>query len=115
MSFRLVLLPGDGVGPEVVDAGVAVLRAVERRFNVAFKLSRHPIGGAALSTGQPALPEATKAACLGSDAVLLGAVSDPRFDHLPRDQRVETGLLALRKALNVYANLRPARAWASLD
>jgi 3-isopropylmalate dehydrogenase len=113
MSFRLVLLPGDGVGPEVVDAGVAVLRAVERRFNVSFELTRHPIGGAALSTGQPALPDATKAACLASDAVLLGAVGDPRFDHLPRDQRVETGLLALRKALNVY--LRPARAWSTLD
>jgi 3-isopropylmalate dehydrogenase len=115
MSFRLVLLPGDGVGPEVVDAGVTVLRAIEQRFNVSYETTRYPIGGAALSTGQPALPDATLKACLAADAVLLGAVGDPRFDHLPRDQRVETGLLALRKALNVYANLRPARAWASLD
>jgi 3-isopropylmalate dehydrogenase len=115
MSFRLVLLPGDGVGPEVVDAAVSVLRAVEQRFHVSYETSRWPIGGAALSTGQPALPEATLAACRASDAVLLGAVGDPRFDHLPRDQRVETGLLALRKGLNVYANLRPAQAWPSLD
>jgi 3-isopropylmalate dehydrogenase len=115
MSFRLVLLPGDGVGPEVVDAAVAVLRAVEQRFHVSYETSRHPIGGAALSLGQPSLPEATLAACRASDAVLLGAVGDPRFDHLPRDQRVETGLLALRKGLNVYANLRPAQAWPALD
>src|SRR5262245_50040730 len=114
MSFRLVLLPGDGVGPEVVGAAMTVLRAVEQRFQLSFETSTPPIG-AALSTGQPALPDATRAACLEADAVLLGAVGDPRFDHLPRDQRVETGLLALRKALNVYANLRPAQAWASLD
>ncbi len=115
MSFRLVLLPGDGVGPEVVDAALTVLRAIERRFNVSYETTRHPIGGAALSTGQPALPAATLDACLAADAVLLGAVGDPRFDHLPRAERVETGLLALRKALKVYANLRPAQAWPSLD
>jgi 3-isopropylmalate dehydrogenase len=115
MSFRLVLLPGDGVGPEVVDAGVTVLRAVEQRFQVTYETSRQLIGGAALSIGQPALPDATLKACLSADAVLLGAVGDPRFDHLPRDQRVETGLLALRKAMNVYANLRPARAWSALE
>jgi 3-isopropylmalate dehydrogenase len=115
MSFRLVLLPGDGVGPEVVGGAMVVLRAVEQKFGVSFETTTHPIGGAALSTGQPALPEATLAACQEADAVLLGAVGDPRFDHLPRDQRVETGLLALRKALNVYANLRPAQAWPALD
>src|SRR5689334_12211024 len=115
MSFRVVLLPGDGVGPEVVTAALTVLKAVEKRFGVSYETTSHPIGGAALSAGQPSLPDSTRAACLSADAVLLGAVGDPRFDHLPRDQRVETGLLALRKALNVYANLRPAQAWASLD
>jgi 3-isopropylmalate dehydrogenase len=99
----------------VVGAAMTVLRAVEQRFGVSYETSTHPIGGAALSTGQPALPESTLAACKAADAVLLGAVGDPRFDHLPRDQRVETGLLALRKGLNVYANLRPAQAWPSLD
>jgi 3-isopropylmalate dehydrogenase len=99
----------------VVGGALTVLRAVEQQFGVSYETSTYPIGGAALSTGQPALPEATLAACKAADAVLLGAVGDPRFDHLPREQRVETGLLALRKALNVYANLRPAQAWASLD
>ena len=115
MSFRLALLPGDGVGPEVVDAALVVLHAVERKFGVSYETSRWPIGGVALSAGEPALPAATLAACQASDAVLLGAVGDPKFDHLPREQRVETGLLALRKALGVYANLRPAQVWPSLE
>ncbi len=115
MAFRLALLPGDGVGPEVVEAAVLVLKTVERTFGVTFETSRHPIGGVAIAAGQPALPSSTLDECLKSDAVLLGAVGDPRFDHLPRDRRVETGLLALRKGLNVYANLRPAQAWAALE
>jgi 3-isopropylmalate dehydrogenase len=92
-----------------------VLQAVERRFNVKYETSRWPIGGVALAAGQPALPPSTLNACQESDAVLLGAVGDPRFDHLPRETRVETGLLALRKALGVYANLRPAQVWPSLE
>lgn len=115
MAFRLVLLPGDGVGPEVVDAAMSVLQAVQRRFGVSYETTSHAIGGAAIADGQPALPPATLEACRAADAVLLGAVGDPRFDHLPRDQRVETGLLALRKGLNVFANLRPARVWPALE
>jgi 3-isopropylmalate dehydrogenase len=115
MAFRLVLLPGDGVGPEVVDAAMFVLQAVQRRFGVTYETTRCAIGGAAIAAGQPALPPATLEACRASDAVLLGAVGDPRFDHLPRDQRVETGLLALRKGLNVFANLRPAQVWPALS
>jgi 3-isopropylmalate dehydrogenase len=115
MSFRIAVLPGDGVGAEVVDAALVVLQAIERRFRVVYETSRWPIGGAALSAGLPALPEVTMAACRASDAVLLGAVGDPKFDHLPREQRVETGLLALRKGLGVYANLRPAQVWPSLE
>jgi 3-isopropylmalate dehydrogenase len=115
MPFRLALLPGDGVGPEVIDAALMVLHAVERRFGVSYETSRWPIGGVAIAAGQPALPDATRTACLASDAVLLGAVGDPRFDHLPRNERVETGLLALRQALGVYANLRPAQVWPSLE
>jgi 3-isopropylmalate dehydrogenase len=114
-AFNIALLPGDGVGPEVVDAAVCVLRAVERRFGVSYQTKAWPIGGAALRAGQPVLPPDTRGACLESDAVLLGAVGDPEFDHLPRAERIETGLLTLRQTLGVYANLRPARAWASLD
>jgi 3-isopropylmalate dehydrogenase len=113
--MNIVLLPGDGVGPEVVAAAVGVLRAVERKFGVTYQTASHPIGGVALRQGLPALPPATLKASLESDAVLLGAVGDPEFDHLPRAERLETALLALRKALGVFANLRPAQAWAPLN
>jgi 3-isopropylmalate dehydrogenase len=112
--MNIALLPGDGVGPEVVGAAIGVLRAVERKFGVQYETTTWPMGGAALRAGLPALPPDTLRACLASDAVLLGAVGDPQFDHLPRAERLETGLLALRKALGVYANIRPARAWAPL-
>lgn len=116
MAFSIALLPGDGVGPEVVDAAVQVLREVERVFGVTYETRSWPIGGAALRAGLPAaLPLDTRQACLDSGAVLLGAVGDPTFDHLPRAQRLETGLLHLRQALGVYANLRPAKAYPSLD
>jgi 3-isopropylmalate dehydrogenase len=113
--MHLTLLPGDGVGPEVVGGAVEVLAAVARRFHTAFETRTCLMGGAALRAGQPVLPPETLDACLASDAVLLGAVGDPAFDHLPRAEKIETGLLALRKGLGVYANLRPARAWAALD
>lgn len=112
--MNIALLPGDGVGPEVVAAGVQVLHAVARCYGRTFHTTTHPIGAAALRAGKPALPPDTLAACRGSDAVLLGAVGDPAFDHLPRAEKIETGLLALRKGLGVYANLRPAKAHPSL-
>ena len=112
--MTIVLLPGDGVGPEVVAAGVHVLQAVGRCYGRSFTTTTHPIGAAALRSGKPALPPETLAACQSADAVLLGAVGDPAFDHLPRADKIETGLLALRKGLGVYANLRPAKAYAPL-
>ena len=112
--MKIVLLPGDGVGPEVVAAGVAVLNAVARKFGRTFDTTSHLLGGAALRAGKPVLPPETLAACQASDAVLLGAVGDPAFDHLPRAEKIETGLLALRKGLGVYANLRPAKAFKAL-
>jgi 3-isopropylmalate dehydrogenase len=115
VSFSIVLLPGDGVGPEVVASAVGVLRAVERAFDVTYATREAKIGGAALRAGLPVFPDATRDACLSAGAVLLGAVGDPEFDHLPRAERIETGLLALRRSMGVYANLRPARAWAALD
>ena len=112
--MNIVLLPGDGVGPEVVAAGVEVLHAVGRRFGRTFATATHPIGASALRAGKPALPPETLAACWQADAVLLGAVGDPAFDHLPRAEKIETGLLALRKGLGVYANLRPAKVFPAL-
>ena len=114
MEARLVLLPGDGIGPEVIGAAAAVLRAVARRFGHVFHLEEYPIGGTAIeATGEP-LPPDTLQACLKADAVLLGAVGDPKWDRPDLPVRPEQGLLALRKAMGVYANLRPVRVFPAL-
>jgi 3-isopropylmalate dehydrogenase len=115
MTATIALLPGDGIGPEVVQAAVSVLQAVATRYDLALSFSEHPVGAGPLRVGQPPLPASTLAACLGAGAVLLGAVGDPAFDRAPRDARPETGLLQLRKALDVYANLRPATVWPGLE
>jgi 3-isopropylmalate dehydrogenase len=103
VSHTIACLPGDGIGPEVVAEAVRVLEALP----VDVELELHPFGGAAIDeTGDP-LPEETLAACLAADAVLLGAVGAPRFDRAA--VRPEQGLIRLRRELDVYANLRPAR------
>jgi len=112
---RIALLPGDGVGPEVTAAAVAVLRAVGARFGCSFEFTEWPIGGAALRAGERPLPAATRAACQRADAVLLGAVGDPAFDGEEPARRPEKALLELRQVLGTYANLRPARAWPGLE
>jgi len=110
VALRIAALPGDGIGPEVTRAALGVLRAACAREGIAVDVAEHAVGGAALrATGSP-LPDATLAACLEADAVLLGAVGDPAFDGEPRERRPETGLLRLRKALGVFANVRPAKA-----
>jgi 3-isopropylmalate dehydrogenase len=115
MDARIVLLPGDGIGPEVVDAAVRVLEAVEERFGHRFHHEERPIGGVAMRKGRKPLPPETLEACAAASAVLLGAVGDPEFDAEPAERRPEAGLLQLRHALGVYANLRPARAWPGLE
>ena len=104
-TFNVVVLPGDGVGPEVTAAAVEVLTVIGDFYGHTFAFTEHLIGGAAIdATGDP-LPEATRAACIAADAVLLGAVGGPRWDGGQR--RPEEGLLGLRKAMGLYANLRP--------
>ena len=115
MRASIALLPGDGIGPEVIDAAAEVLKAVGARHGHGFALTRSPFGAAALRAGGPPLPPATLDTCLAADAVLLGAVGDPAFSEGPRERRPETGLLELRKALGVFANLRPARVWPGLE
>jgi 3-isopropylmalate dehydrogenase len=115
MRATIALLPGDGIGPEVIAAAAAVLETIAARRGHSFTLTRSPFGAAALRAGAPPLPPATLEICLAADAVLLGAVGDPAFGEGPRERRPETGLLELRKALGVYANLRPARVWPGLE
>jgi 3-isopropylmalate dehydrogenase len=106
-SYKIAWLPGDGIGPEVTREALRVLDAVASAHGFAFTAEEHLMGGAALDeTGMP-FPQETRTACLDSDAVLLGAVGGPKWDDNTGDQRPESGLLALRKALGVYANLRP--------
>lgn len=115
MQATIALLPGDGIGPEVIDAASRVLETVSAQGHHTLTLTRWPIGGEALRAGEPPLPEPTRAACVAADAVLLGAVGDPAFDHGPSEGRPETALLALRRELGVFANLRPAKVWPGLE
>ena len=112
---RIVLLPGDGIGPEVAASAASVLGAVAKRFGHVFDLEPHAIGASSLRSDGTPLPKRTLDACLASDAVFLAAVGDPAFDAAPPDKRPEKGLLLLRKALGVYANLRPARLFSGLN
>lgn len=113
-SYRVVALPGDGVGPEVTEAALKVLKVACARAGKGLEVQEALIGGAAVDDGDQPFPEATKEACLKADAVLLGAVGGPKWDGLESDLRPEKGLLNLRRALGVYANLRPVKAYPSL-
>jgi len=109
MGAHLVSLPGDGVGPEVTAAALEVLAAICAESGIELEVEEQLIGGRAIdATGTP-LPPATLDACRRADAVLLGAVGGPRWDHLRGTQRCEAGLLGLRRGLDVFANLRPVR------
>jgi len=114
MKARIVTLPGDGVGPEVTAAAVAVLKTVAARHEHVFAFEEQLIGGIAIdATGEP-LPAASLAACRSADAVLLGAVGGPKWSDPNASVRPEQGLLALRAALAVYANLRPLQVHPAL-
>jgi 3-isopropylmalate dehydrogenase len=114
MQLKIVVLPGDGVGPEVTEQAVRVLREVANIHGHNFRFAEHSAGGAAIKSSGSPLPSATLDACLSADAVLLGAVGTPEFDHLPFDKRPEAGLLQLRQALGGFANLRPVSSQRAL-
>jgi 3-isopropylmalate dehydrogenase len=114
MQLKIVVLPGDGVGPEVVEQAVRVMREVAGIHGHNFQFTEHDAGGVAIQRWGSPLPPATLEACADADAVLLGAVGSPDFDHLPPDQRPEAGLLRLRHALGGFANLRPVSAFRTL-
>jgi 3-isopropylmalate dehydrogenase len=107
MKAKIVVLGGDGIGPEVAREGVRALQAVAKKFNHEFIFEEHLIGGAAIeATGTP-LPDSTTKACQAANAVLLGAVGGPKWSDPNAKVRPEQGLLAIRKALGLFANLRP--------
>lgn len=108
-QHHVVLLPGDGIGPEITAVASSLLEAVARRHGFSLTFSEQPIGGAALDACGEPLPASTLDACRAADAVLLAAIGSPRFDALPREQRPESGLLALRAGLDLFANLRPVK------
>lgn len=113
-QYRITLLPGDGIGPEIMAVAVDVLQAIALQFDLSFTFQEALIGGAAIdATGQP-LPEETLTLARASDAVLLAAIGGYKWDNLPRQQRPETGLLAIREGLGLFANLRPATIFPQL-
>jgi len=114
VNFNLVVLPGDGVGPEVVDEAVKVLKTVGKRFKHNFNLNNRLVGGAAIDTEGVAVSQETLQLCKKADAVLLGAVGGPKWDDPLARVRPEDGLLELRKSLGLFANLRPVKVFPML-
>jgi 3-isopropylmalate dehydrogenase len=115
VTANIVLLPGDGIGPDVVKSAVDVLMRVGEIYNHRFTFTSKLIGGEALRQGLGALPDDTRDACKASDAVLLGAVGDPSFDNRPPAERPEAGLLGIRREMQLFANVRPAKVWPGLE
>ncbi len=111
--MRIAVLPGDGIGPEIVAQAVKVLNALAKD-GLSIELAESPIGGAGYDAAGDPLPEATLRAAGEADAILLGAVGGYQYDALPRDKRPEQGLLRIRKALGLFANLRPAVLYPEL-
>jgi 3-isopropylmalate dehydrogenase len=111
--MKIAILPGDGIGPEIVAQAVKVMQALMRE-GLPLELEEAPIGGAGFDAAGDPLPEATLALARAADAVLLGAVGGPQYDALPREKRPERGLLRIRKELNLFANLRPAVLYPEL-
>lgn len=114
MDAKIVVLPGDGIGPEVTSAALKILKSIAAKFGHNFSFSDYLIGGISIDTFGTALTEEAIAACKDANAVLLGAVGGPKWDDPTATVRPEQGLLAIRKALGLYANLRPVKMYPAL-
>jgi 3-isopropylmalate dehydrogenase len=114
-TYKIAVLPGDGIGPEVMAAALNVLEAAGTRFGLNFAFDHQLVGGAAIDAKGRALPEETLAACEGADAILFGSVGGPKWEKLPPNEQPERGaLLPLRKHFGLFANLRPSICYPSL-
>ncbi|MGL4982371.1 MAG: isocitrate/isopropylmalate family dehydrogenase, partial [Treponemataceae bacterium] len=107
MNYTIGLIPGDGIGPDIIDVACKVLDQLGKCSGHSFSYTTYLAGGCALDTTGTPLPQETLAGCLASDAVLLGAVGGPKWDHLDGSLRPEQALLGLRSGMKVFANLRP--------
>jgi 3-isopropylmalate dehydrogenase len=115
MDFKIAVLKGDGIGPEIVDQAIKVLNAVGKKFNHNFAFTEALVGATAIDKVGNPFPEETFQLCMASDAVLFGAIGDPKYDNDPKAKiRPEQGLLAMRKRLGLYANIRPVTTFPSL-
>ncbi|HAS79582.1 MAG TPA: 3-isopropylmalate dehydrogenase [Fusobacteriaceae bacterium] len=114
MEYKITIMPGDGVGKEITDGAVKVIKKIEEKFNHKFNISYADIGGIAIDNHGTPLPKETIEMCKNSDGIILGAVGGPRWDHLKGEDRPEKGLLNIRKELSLYTNLRPAIVYEPL-
>jgi len=114
MNYKIALLPGDGIGPEVTDAAVKVLQYVADKMEIELHLSYHLIGGCSYDANENPLTDATLSACYDSDAVFLGAVGGTKWETLPHHLKPEAALLKLRKSLGLFSNIRPAKVYNAL-
>ena len=114
MKASIAVLPGDGIGPDVVAESIKVLHAVSDRFGHEFSLKTAEIGGGSIDKYGDPLPQKTVETCNDSDAILFGAVGGPKWDDPSNNVRPEDGILAIRKSLGLFANLRPVKVYPSL-
>ena len=114
MQYKIGLLKGDGIGPEIVDSAVRVLEKVGKKYGHSFTFTPYLIGGAAIDACGEPLPKATVEGCLSSDSVILGAVGGPKWDNLAGNIRPEKALLGIREAMGLFTNLRPAKLYPAL-
>ena len=105
---KVLVLPGDGIGPEIVDEAVKVLNVAKQKFGLDVELDEALVGGAAVDAEGDPLPEGTLEKARAADAILFGSIGGPKWDAIERDKRPERGLLRLRSSLGLFANLRPA-------
>ncbi len=113
-TYRVAALPGDGIGQEVVPEAIRVLQVVAKGAGIGFEFEQGLIGGCAIDAAGTPLPDETLKLCKQAQAILFGAVGGPKWDNVPQEQRAERGLLRIRKELDLYANLRPARCFPML-
>ncbi len=114
MGYKITILPGDGIGPEIMDAAVSVLNHVAGLYDVDFDFTEKLVGGCSIDKHGAPITDDTLQSCAESDAVLLGAIGAPQYDDLPHDQKPEKALLKLREALGLFSNLRPAKIYPAL-